>query len=258
MNTKYYSNCGTETIDAALPDGIPLLIFDPGCGVSNACHKTLVASGITVHLLQPGHLGGFGQPEQHGWDLLADLPLIDGALIKKAKTVADALIPSHTASDLLAREIFEHVLLFTVDTGWFRDFAEMCNWLASGFLRNLILFWHSVHQDHPEILYLAALPGNDTEWKAAEAVLTKRLCILQSPVVAMRFCRPGFLLSSLRTEPRQVVFLAPGMRDLMDSEMMALYQFLFRIMSNLAELNGTPFHRLVPECEQELVMQSEC
>lgn len=258
MNTKYYSHCGGDTVDQALSDGVPLLIFDPRCGVWNTCSSMFTTSDISVHLLQPGHLGLSGQRELQGWDLLADLPLIEGSLIHKVKTVANALIPSHRAADLLARDIFEHVLLFTVDTGWFRDVAEMCNWLASGFLRNLILFWHCGRREHPDIVYLATLPNNDTEWRAAEAVLTERLQIFQSPVVAMRFSRPGFLLSSLQTEPRQAVFLAPGMRDIMDGEMMALYQFLFRVMSELAQLNGTPFHCLVPECEQELVIQSEC
>lgn len=248
MKLTYYMHGETSNLQAALQDvKYPLLVLDPFCGVGNSCKKNLEFLGVTSCLLQPSHLGAPGQRTQYGWDLLAELKQIQGEFPLSAQLVADALIPSDGDGEKLAHEITMHVLLFAIETTWFRDFAEMCNWLASCSIRNLIFFWHCAYQENSHLGYLVSQQVTEEVWLAAENVLKKRLHIFKNPGVAMLFTRSGFSLSSICANPRQAVFLAPGVNDTMNGEMMMLYQFLFRVLHDLAEYRGLSPHCLVPK-----------
>jgi len=248
MKLTYYMHGEATNLQAALQaEKYPLLVFDPFCGVWNSGQKHVEFLGVTSYLLQPGHLGALGQRTRYGWDLLAELKQTQEEFPLSAQIVADALIPSDSDGEKLAHDITMYVLLFAIETTWFRDFAEMCNWLASCSIRNLIFFWHCAYQESPHLGYLVSQQIAEETWLAAENVLKKRLHIFKTPGVAMLFTHSGFSLSSICDNPRQAIFLAPGVNDTMNGEMMMLYQFLFRVLHDLAEYRGLSPHCLVPK-----------
>lgn len=254
MTLTYYIHGEASNTPDILQDGkYPLLVLDPFCAVLNCCQRDIQygwdfkAHDITTFLLQPGHLGALGQRTRYGWDLLAELKQIQGEFPLSAQIVADALIPPDRDGEKLAHDITMYVLLFAIETNWFRDFAEMCNWLASCSIRNLIFFWHCAYQESPHLGYLVSQQITEEAWLAAENVLKKRLHIFKDPGVTMLFTRSGFSLSSICANPRQAVFLAPGINDTLKEERMMLYQFLFRVLRGLAKDQGMPLHCLVPQ-----------
>lgn len=107
-------------------------------------------------------------------------------------------------------------------------------------------FWHCAYQENSHLSYLVSQQVTEEAWLAAENVLKKGF-IFSKP-----WCRHAihplgiFTFINLCQSPPSG-FLAPGVNDTMNGEMMMLYQFLFRVLHDLAEYRGLSPHCLVPK-----------
>lgn len=213
----------------------PMLVIDIYSELRNS-HSEHQQENLHFYQLQPGHLG------TQGWDLLKDLSLAGEDAERWADTVSTALFFKDNPSPL-AHEMMKYVLLFAVQTGAFANFAEIGSLLSYADIRQLVYYWHQCYAKNSSVQHLMTMVHSlpETELEATMKVLINRLAIFQSPLVASTFNRGDFSLWSLKENPQQIIFISPGIHDMMNSQLIFIYRFLFTALSLLAEKNNTPF-----------------
>lgn len=211
----------------------PILVIDIYSELRNSYSEHQQES-LHLYHLQPGHLG------THGWDLLKDLSLAGKEAEWWADTVSTALL---FKDNPLAHEMMKSVLLFAVQTGAFANFAEIGSLLSYADIRQLVYYWHQCYAKNSSVQHLMTIVHSlqEKELEATMKFFINRLAIFQSPLVASTFNRSDFSLWSLKENTTQIIFISPGIHDMMNSQLIFVYRFLFMALSLLAEKNNTPF-----------------
>lgn len=233
--THYVKDANLIHFNSIVNQKKPLLVIDIYSELRNS-HSEHQQENLHFFHLQPGHLG------TQGWDLLKDLSLAGKEAECWADTVSTALFFKDNPSPL-AHEMMRYVLLFAVQTGTFANFAEIRSLLSYADIRQLIYYWYQCHANNSSIQHLMTMVHllPEKELAATMKVLMNRLAIFQSPLVASTFNRSDFSLWSLKENPQQIIFISPGIHDMMNSQFIFVYRFLFTTLSLLAEKNNTPF-----------------
>ncbi|NCG54045.1 hypothetical protein [Serratia fonticola] len=191
------------------------------------------------HMLQPGHLG------HAGWDVLGDMATCPRVASLMADTLAGALIPEAAADHVVARGLFSGLLQFSAQTGYLRDIAEVAVMLMAIPLPILIAQLRVRFPDNMHVLLMeTSLQGRSD--LALSHTLGHCLGVFRSPTVAFALSRPGFTFGSLSATSPRSLFLAPGIRDMMDVAMMTLYRALLVTVLRLAASHAVTLRCFMP------------